>query len=114
MQMGRFATGKRGREEHRTLKEWAMRGEWFRVEFFGGGAIFVSCRYTNFTANNAVRTARFLYVPAIGRAQSVRSAARQSWRRNSRPLRQPTREAHRPNQPSAAADAARAVGVTDS
>ena len=88
----------------------------FALEVFGGGVIFDLCRFTNFIAEAAVRTAKSSFVPAIGRAPSVRSAAQPSWKRNSRRLRPRMRGAgQRPRRRSgvAEADVAQAAGATE-
>jgi hypothetical protein len=118
VQMGRFATRNRGEMrtsnttiQHPTsnVRETSSR---LRLELFASGVIFDACQFTNFTAKNAVRTARFWFGRAIGRAPSARNAARRNSKRNSPPSPQPTPEAARRLRPNvAAADADRGVGV---
>ena len=90
-------------------------GAFFSLELFASGVILRSCRFTNFTARNAVRTARSWFVPAIGRAPSARNAARRNWKRNFPLSRQRPREVSRRllRRNAAAAVADRGAGVIE-
>jgi len=94
-------------------RRWEVEN-FFALELFRSGVIFVSCRYTNFTAKNAGRTARFWFVRAIGRAPNALNAARRSSKRNSPLLPQRTPAALlRLRRNAAVADAARDAVVIE-
>lgn len=108
-QVGKFATLARGEFRPRSADPAS-----FALEVFGGAVIFVTCRFTSFTARNAGRTAKSWSVRAIGGAQNARSAARPSSRRNFRCLPRPmpaAAEALHPNAPAVAAG--QAADVTE-
>ena len=93
---------------------WCLELFPFSLEVFEGGVIFGLCRYTSFTANNAVKTARFSPARAIGRAPNARNVARRNSRRNSPPSRQPMRAAARlPRQNAAGAGVDPGAGVIE-
>src|ERR1041385_9407522 len=64
----------------------------FALEVLTRRVIFLPCRFTSFIAKGASVTAKFSFVPAIGREQNVRIAAQRKLKRNFRRLLRRTRE----------------------
>lgn len=54
----------------------------YRLEFFSNRNSLSPCQYTNFSAKNAGKRAKSLFVRRIGKGQNVLTAAQKSFRGN--------------------------------